>query len=125
MNFTLETGDGLSLIQQYGAGFVRIEAREYRSSIVVAPGIAIAEWPPQSLDDLLESHLEILIARNPEVVVLGTGRRQRFPATNLTARILQVRIGLEVMDTASACRTYNVLAAEGRNVCAALMMIEE
>jgi uncharacterized protein len=82
------------------------------------------EWPPQSLDDLLESHMEILIARSPEVIVLGTGRLQRFPASNLTVRILQASIGLEVMDTASACRTYNVLAAEGRNVCAALMMIE-
>jgi uncharacterized protein len=124
MNFTLETGEGLGLIQQYGAGFVRIEAREYRSSIVVTPGSAITEWPPQSLDDLLDSHMEILIARSPEVIVLGTGRRQRFPASNLTVRILQASIGLEVMDTASACRTYNVLAAEGRNVCAALMMIE-
>lgn len=124
MEIRLETGEGLNLIQRYGVGAVRIGSTDYASSILVMPGVPVVAWPPRASDELETAHFELLTARKPQVVVLGTGRHQHFPAPQLLALLARDRIGLEVMDTASACRTYNILAAEGRNVCAALLMIE-
>jgi uncharacterized protein len=124
MEIRIETGEGLNLVQRYAVGAVRIGSTEYESSILVMPGVPVVAWPPHSFDEIEAAHFELLAARKPQVVVLGTGRRQRFPAPQLLALLARERIGLEIMDTASACRTYNILAAEGRNVCAALLMIE-
>ncbi len=124
MEIRLESGEGLNLVQRYGVGAVGIGGIEYASSIVVMPGAPVVAWPPRTLDEIEAAHFELLAARKPQVVVLGTGRRQRFPAPALLALLARNGIGLEIMDTASACRTYNILAAEGRNVCAALLMIE-
>lgn len=124
MEIRLESGEGLNLVQRYGVGAIRIGTTEYTSSILVMPGAPVLAWPPRSFDEIEAAHFEPLAARKPQVVVLGTGRQQRFPAPPLLALLARDRIGLEIMDTASACRTYNILAAEGRNVCAALLMIE-
>lgn len=124
MEIRLESGEGLNLVQRYGVGAVRIGTTEYASSILVMPGAPVIAWPPRSFGELDAAHFEMLAARKPQVVVLGTGRQQHFPAPQLLAALARDRIGLEIMDTASACRTYNILAAEGRNVCAALLMIE-
>jgi uncharacterized protein len=124
MEIRLESGDDLNLILRYGEGAIRIGTKEYTSSILVMPGAAVTEWPPQSFVQFEPTHFELLLARKPEVVILGTGRQQRFPAAQFGALLARDHIGLEVMDTASACRTYNILAAEGRLVCAALLTIE-
>lgn len=124
MEFRLETGEDLNLIAQYREGAVRIGDREYHECILVQPGAAVSGWPVQSLDMLSAAHFDTLVTVKPEIVLLGTGGRQRFPASAVTAPLAHAGIGIEVMDTASACRTYNVLAAEGRDVCAVLFMIE-
>jgi uncharacterized protein len=75
--------------------------------------------------DLQAHHFDAIRQLEPELVILGTGRRLRFPAAAMIRVLTDAQVGVEVMDTAAACRTYNILAAEGRRVVAALLMIEE
>ena len=109
-------------IQGYDSGSVVVNGQQYNRSIVVLPDQLITEWRPDRFSDLRAGDLQQLLELNPEVLLLGTGRRQEFPAPSLLAPFLEKRIGIEAMDTASACRTYNILAAEGRRVAAALLL---
>ena len=84
----------------------------------------IVDWGPHSAGGLALKDFLLIADLQPEVVVLGTGSRLQFPAPAATQPLIQARIGLEVMDTAAACRTYNILMGEGRRVAAALLMIE-
>ena len=80
------------------------------------------DWAPARFDALALEHFALLAALEVEVVLLGTGARQRFPAPGLTEPLRAARVGLEVMDVAAACRTYNILLAEERRVAAALLL---
>jgi uncharacterized protein len=124
MRIQLETGDQANLIRSYAAGQVIVNQDSYTRSLVVLPGQVITGWPPQAFAELTRAHVEALAALHPELVILGTGRRQRFPRAELLAPLVEAGIGWEVMDTGAACRTYNILMSEGRNVAAALLMIE-
>ncbi len=110
-------------IQGYDSGTVIVNGQPYNGSIVVLPDQLITDWRPGLLSDLQPDDLQQLLELNPEVVLLGTGPRQAFPAPALLAPFLNRQIGIEAMDTAAACRTYNILAAEGRRVAAALLLI--
>jgi uncharacterized protein len=83
---------------------------------------AVRAWPPAASADLAESDFEMILALQPELVVYGSGPRLVFPPPALARVLFERRIGLETMDTAAACRTYNVLASEGRSVVAALIV---
>ena len=117
-------GTGQNFIHAYGPGQVTINQQAYRRSLLVTPSRLIIDWPPQSFSDLLAQHFDQIRELNPEVVVLGTGARLQFPRTADTRALIQANIGLEVMDTGAACRTYNILMQDGRRVAAALLMIE-
>lgn len=93
-------------------------------SLILTGRHAITEWEPNQLNELTAAHLEAILVLEPELVLLGTGSRQQFPAMEIMSPLHRARIGTEVMDTAAACRTFNILVAEGRHVAAALMMIE-
>lgn len=93
-------------------------------SIVVAPTRLVRDWEPQRLDQLTAEHIAQLVESNPEVVLIGTGARLTWPPRRLLAPLMERQIGFEIMDTAAACRTYNILMFEGRDVIAALMMIQ-
>lgn len=93
------------------------------SSFILSPEQLIANWPPQSPADLQTVHFDPVLSLEPEIILLGSGPRLEFPDPAITQHVYQLRIGLDVMDTTAACRTYNILAAEGRRVVAALMMI--
>ncbi len=125
MHIQLETGGQANLIRTYATGQIIVNQDSYTCSLIVLPGQIIADWPPQRFEELALTHLETLVPLSPELVILGTGRRQRFPRAELLAPLVGAGIGWEVMDTGAACRTYNVLMGEGRNVAAALLMIEE
>jgi len=105
-------------------GQIIVNQDSYTRSLVVLPGQVIADWPPQAFEELALAHLAALVTLRPELVILGTGRRQRFPRAELLAPLVEAGLGWEVMDTGAACRTYNILMSEGRNVAAALLMIE-
>lgn len=115
---------GQNFIHGYAAGQVSINQQVYRRSLLVAPNRPVADWPPQTFSDLAAEHFERIRQLAPEVVVLGTGSRLQFPRLVDTRALIQANIGLEVMDTGAACRTYNLLMQDGRRVVAALLMIE-
>jgi len=121
MKLHLDAPRGTYLIRSYAPGQLLVgEATLHTSTIVSAT--TLTAWRPATIDDLTEADLEPLYTLAPEVVLLGTGAQQRFPAATLLAALFSRRVGVEVMDTRAACRTYNVLVAEGRSVAAALML---
>jgi len=109
-------------ISGYGPGWVGINgARVERSVILGARGESL-DWQCARFEDLLASHFEQIAALKPELVIFGSGTRLRFAAPALHRCLMQARIGMETMDTLAACRTYNILAGEGRHVIAALLL---
>lgn len=123
MKFILDdTGEG-HLIQHYDQGEVTVSGIVYRRNCIVLPDQVIADWRPNIYLDLKREDFSFLAELTPEIVILGTGATQYFPHPGLTEPLIEHRIGLEVMNTASACRTYNILMSEGRHVAAALFMI--
>jgi len=86
------------------------------------PDRIVSDWNVRDLDSLAQQDIAALASLNPELVLLGTGERLRFPGQRLLAILATARIGAEVMDTQAACRTYNILAEEGRHVAAALII---
>ena len=121
MKFTLESNAAVNLITAYGNGEICLRERTLRGSVIVAPTEVIEDWAVSSIEDLVMSALEPVLALAPDLIVLGTGNRLRFPPHGLRSQVTARGIGFEVMDTAAACRTYNVLVLEGRKVVAALI----
>jgi len=93
------------------------------SSILLTSDLLDRCWPPQNIDDLREEDVQALAELKPEVAIIGTGASLKWPERALLKPLIDAGIGYEIMDTAAACRTYNVLSYEGRNVAAALLMI--
>ena len=100
---------------------IRIGDEYYSGSIIVSASRIINNWPPVSADKLQESDLVPILELMPEVLILGTGHKQVFLAPEMMASFYQNGIGIEVMKTDAACRTFNILVSEGRNVVAALI----
>ena len=121
MKFHLSTTNG-NVVTGLGPGWVRIGATEYRDNLVLTPETIVPGFAPSGFDGLVESDFAELLAHKPELLLFGTGATLRFPRPELTRALIDARVGLEVMDTPAACRTYNILAAEGRNVVAALLI---
>ena len=94
----------------------------YESSLVVLPDRIVENWNVPTLESLTQDDIGALALLKPELVLLGTGELLRFPDPRLLASLSAARIGAEIMDTRAACRTYNILAEEGRNVAAALII---
>ncbi len=113
---------GLLAITSYDAGHIAVNGRRLTNSFLLTPQRLIEDWPPASVAALSESDLQKIADLNCSIVLLGTGPHQRFPAPALMRRLIERRVGIEVMDSYAACRTYNVLMAEGRDVAAALII---
>lgn len=122
MKFTQHTPGGLNLIRRYGDDFIAIGDEELRASCIVGANTLIRDWPPRDVATLALEHLAPLFEFKPEVVVLSTGPRQRFPSAALRAEFSSRKIGIEVMEIGAACRTYNVLVSEERKVLAAILL---
>jgi uncharacterized protein len=123
MRLSLDHHDGY-LIRGYDTGMLLINDINIDASVLVTP-TELRRWTPQRFEQLCAEHFRELLALEPELVLFGSGARQRFPSPSLTAGLLEAGLGVETMDTAAACRTYNILMAEGRRVAAALLLIEE
>jgi uncharacterized protein len=111
-----------NLVTGTGDGWLRVGTQEYRENVVLTPETVTPGFAAAGFDALTERDFEALLATSPEIVLLGTGAVQRFPPPRITAPLLRARVGFEVMDTRAACRTYNILVGEGRNVAAALIV---
>jgi uncharacterized protein len=122
MRFTLESSSGVNLVRAYSRAELRIGEESVRSSCLVAADTLITDWEPQRFEALAAAHLERIFALGPEVVLLGTGARQRFPPPAIRSAFAERGIGLEVMDLGAACRTYNILVQEERRAVAALFL---
>jgi len=106
----------------YDAGSVEINAINYRHSLLVLPESAPTPWDVNSFAALSVEHFDAIATLKPDVVILGTGNKQRFAHPRLTTRLTSERIGVECMDSQAACRTYNILMTEGRKVALALII---
>jgi uncharacterized protein len=111
-----------NVIAALGADWIRIGETEYRQNVVVTPDAVVTGWAPAGFAALAADDFASLLEYAPEVVLLGTGAGQSFPHPRLTSALAQARIGIEVMDTRAACRTFNILVAEDRRVVAALII---
>jgi uncharacterized protein len=107
-------------VTAYGAGYVSVNGQRHESSLVVTRD-QVLPWATRRFDELTAESFAFLEKLDVDIVLLGTGERQRFPRPQLTAGLRSARIGLEVMDLQAACRTYNILVAEERKVAAALL----
>jgi uncharacterized protein len=122
MQFTRENAAEPNAIVACSAGEVRLPARVVTGSVIVTRDAVIDDWRPPDVERLEIAHFDALLALAPDVVLLGTGERQRLPPRALYAGFAARGIGLEVMDNRSACRTYNLLLGELRDVAVALML---
>ena len=104
---------------------MEINAIAHSNAILLTPSGDPIPWPVDSFDQLDENHFSQMVALKPELVIIGTGNRQRFPKPVLLKPLMQARIGYEIMDSQAACRTYNVLMSEGRQVLLALLLDSE
>jgi len=107
-------------ITGYGEGYVLVNGQRHESSLIVTPE-QLLPWDVSEFTKVTVEDFERLKALQPEILLLGTGPRQRFPHPRLTAPLAAAGIGVEVMDLKAACRTYNILVAEERKVAAALL----
>ena len=114
-------GSASNTVTAYGTGWIEINTRRFEHAVLVEPDAPVLAWAPARFDELVAAHFDAIAQRAPEVVLLGTGASQRFPHPRLLEALAHRRIGLEAMDTGAACRTYNILMAEGRRVLAALL----
>jgi uncharacterized protein len=111
---------GANTITAYGDDYVAVNGARRENNIVVTAG-EVRDWNAVDFAHLSAEHFAELARLGVEIVLLGTGKRQRFPHPRLTAPLGAAHVGLEVMDTKAACRTYNILVAEERRVALALL----
>ena len=134
MKFSRELSEGLYTIHAYGDDEVVINSPgvdegvdedgrlTLRESFIISPRQLLREWPPAAINELKAEHLAAFEGLGLEVILLGTGKTLRFPAAEQLAALVSLGIGYEVMATPAACRTYNILAGEGRAVGAAIII---
>ena len=113
---------GANTITGYGDGFVEINKAPYAHSVVLSSDGGISEWSAQNFESLEAKDFSQLVDLKPELILIGTGSRQRFPKPELLKALIEAKIGFEIMDSQAACRTYNILVGEGRQVLLALIV---
>jgi uncharacterized protein len=124
MKFSLDSQDGRFAITAYSADGIRVGEDWYRSHLLLTAEQIIAPWAVPGLTQISAGDFEPISSYRPEVILLGTGSSQHFPSGALLAAFARQGIGLEVMATQAACRTYNILLSEGRRVAAGLLQYE-
>lgn len=124
MKITQDLGATQNLIRGYERGRVSVNTESYTRSLIVTPEHVEADWPPETFESLRPEHFAEIVEWGPEIMLIGTGASLRFPPPEIRRVFVDARVGLEIMDTAAACRTYNIITMEGRRVAAALLMID-
>ncbi len=122
MKFQAEDNEAAYTVSAHGPGFVEINRVRFEAGVCVASDVAPEPWGERGFAALTEQDFARLAERAPEVVIVGTGATQRFAPPALLRALIQRGIGFEVMNTAAACRTYNILVGEGRRALAALVV---
>ncbi|NDH56362.1 MAG: hypothetical protein EBY06_06780 [Burkholderiaceae bacterium] len=109
-------------ITGYGIGFLEVNQTPYSHALIVQPEGEVLAWPVEEIQDLSEDHFSMISALLPELVIVGTGKKQVFLNTKILQPLIKAKIGFEMMDSQAACRTYNILMGEGRKVLAAILL---
>jgi uncharacterized protein len=122
MKLHLTQAEDNKLITAYGDGFVEVNKQRFNQHLIVMPDKLILDWSAKDFASLNELDFVALMNLNPEVVLLGTGSKHQFAHPKLTAALTKNGIAVECMTTHAACRTFNILMSEGRNVAAALLL---
>jgi uncharacterized protein len=122
LKFHLDQRTGLNAFTGYGSGYVMVNNARHEHNLAVLPEAILDNWTAAGFDELAAEDFTQLAGRGLEIVLLGTGARIRFPRPELLRPLIDAGIGIEVMDTPAACRTYNILMGEGRKVAAALIV---
>lgn len=112
----------IQTISGYGPGWIGLDGEKITASLVIGSRGQRFDWDCPGFSALTGAHFDRLVELGPELILFGSGARQRFPQPAWLAALAARRIGVETMDTAAACRTYNILAGEGRHVVAALLL---
>jgi uncharacterized protein len=124
LKFHLDPRTGLNAFTGYGPGYVAVNNVRHERNLVVLPEAILDDWTKAGFDSLAAGDFAALAGRGLEIILLGTGTRIRFPRPELLRPLIEDGLGVEVMDTAAACRTYNILMGEGRKVAAALILVD-
>jgi uncharacterized protein len=106
----------------YGSGYLAVNGNRHETALIVTPDAPPQPWPVGSAADISAEAARLLLSSDPEIIILGTGAVQVFPSPEQLRPLIEARIGLEIMNTPAACRTYNVLMGEGRRVTAAICL---
>ena len=122
MKLQSDPHSGANTITGYGDGYVEINQTPYAHAVLLSSDGAINEWPVQSFEGLEADHFAQMVALKPELILIGTGSKQWFPKPELLKALISAKIGFEIMDSQAACRTYNILVGEGRQVLLALIV---
>jgi len=122
MHFAREDCNNELMVRACDDRQITVGQQSYRRSLILTPQRVIPDWRPRRHEEITERDFDVVLSLQPEIILLGTGLTLRFPAAELTAGILGTGTGFEVMDTAAACRTYNILLSEKRKVIAALLL---
>ena len=112
----------LNTITGYGIGYIEVNSKVYPHALLVQPEGEISPWPVSAFADLSSDNLASLCVFKPELIIIGTGKKQQFLKPELIKPLIQAKIGFEMMDSQAACRTYNILMNEGRQVLAAIIL---
>lgn len=108
-------------IQAYDVGQITINEQPYSESLILSADQLISPWPVRDVKDLQPEYLQVIVEMNPEVILLGTGEKQHFPDMEIIGFFARLGLGVEVMNNGAVCRTFNILAAEDRQVVAAII----
>jgi len=122
MRLNQDSNETRFTIREHGDGYVIINEERLTQSLVLTPTTRHTQWPVHAIEDLDEQTLSWLIEDDPEVVLIGTGRQQAFPSGPVMGFFARRGLGVEFMDSAAACRTYAILASEGRRVALGLIL---
>ena len=122
MDMTLDSSNSRYLIRSYASGKLRINEETYSQSVIVTSEVLIHPWFPQNFSELTAILLTELLNFSPQIIIIGTGDKWQRISPEWLMIFYQQQIGVEVMDTHAACRTFNILASEGRKVAAGLLI---
>ena len=122
MKLQSDPHSGANTITGYGDGYVEINQTPYAHAVLLSSDGAVSAWPAQSFDSLEAAHFAQMVELKPELILICTGSKQRFPKPELLKSLILAKIGFEIMDSQAACRTYNILVGEGRQVLLALIV---
>ena len=122
MKFAQDSQDEGYFITSYDENSVSINGKPFQTSLIISSRRLEEDWSLNAIEHLSDTHIESILLFKPELIIIGTGKKLLFPAVETYSRAIRHGIGIDFMDTGAACRTYNILMSENRNVVAGLIL---